>query len=486
MSGVVSAASWASPVAAGSVVAIFGSQLANVTASASGYPLPTNIKGTSVTVNGVAAPLYFVSPGQINAQMPSSIYSPVTGAISASLRVTSPVGASPAMQVSVTDSVPGVFTSDATGCGGAAVLNVNPAGTVTVNSPSNSAQPGDYLAIFGTGFGQPVSPVTDGAAAPVIGVSPDSVTLGATVLPDLAYDGLAPSLSGVDQINLRIAAGTQEGCAVPLAVQGIAYGSPMVSVSVHTGRGQCADPAPSSYGRVTLTKTAGDPDSLTAVFPFGPNVQAPLPLLQSLVNSSIPATVSRSCAVPGITNLSAGAISIQGPNGTATVSPQAETGGVAYQASLPGGFIQAGTYTISSAANQPVSFSAMVPVDAPIQLQTSFAPGTVLSASEGVMIQWTGGNPNDLVRVELIVPYDGGQVFNTYVTTAGAGSIALLGLCDSGNPLEGKECSWGIPMAGKARIVIDVLPAGDIAATSGTTQFSWDYRYVFDSLVLSN
>jgi uncharacterized protein (TIGR03437 family) len=134
VSGVVSAASWASPVAAGSVVAIFGSQLANITASASGYPLPTNIRGTSVTVNGVAAPLYFVSPGQINAQMPSSIYSPVTGAISASLIVTSPIGTSPATQVAVTDSVPGVFTADATGCGQAAVLNVTPAGTVSLNS----------------------------------------------------------------------------------------------------------------------------------------------------------------------------------------------------------------------------------------------------------------------------------------------------------------------------------------------------------------
>ena len=73
VNGVVSAASWASPVAAGSVVAIFGTQLASVTASSSGYPLPTNIQGTSVTVNGVSAPLYFVSSGQINAQMPSSI-----------------------------------------------------------------------------------------------------------------------------------------------------------------------------------------------------------------------------------------------------------------------------------------------------------------------------------------------------------------------------------------------------------------------------
>ena len=386
----------------------------------------------------------------------------------------------------MTDSVPGVFTADATGCGQAAVLNINPAGTVSLNSPSNSAQAGDYLAIFGTGFGQPVSPVTDGAAAPVIGVSTDGVTLGATMLPNLAYDGLAPSLAGVDQINLPIRAGTQEGCAVRLAVQGTAYRSPTVSVSVHTGRGQCVDPAPSSYGQVTLTKTAGAADSLTAVFPSGPNVQAPLALLQSLVNNSVPVAVSRSCAVPGITNLSAGTISIQGPNGMATVSPQAQTGGVGYQASLPDGFIQAGTYMISSGPNQPVNFSAMVSVDAPIQLQTSFVPGTVLSASDGVMIQWTGGDPHDLVRVELIDLYDGGQVFNSYVTSVGAGSIALQGLCQNSNPLGGKECTWGIPMTGSAQIVIDVLPAGGVAATSGTTQFSWDYRYVFDSIVLGN
>src|SRR5580704_17650515 len=70
--GVVSAASYGSPVAPGEMVAIFGSDLATGKQSASGS-LPFTLGGTSVTLNGVPAPLAFVSPAQINAVVPSSL-----------------------------------------------------------------------------------------------------------------------------------------------------------------------------------------------------------------------------------------------------------------------------------------------------------------------------------------------------------------------------------------------------------------------------
>ena len=73
--GVVNAASYSSPVAVGSIVSIFGSNLATVTQSASSdeSPLPFSLGGTSVSCNGIPAPLFFVSPRQINAQVPWSI-----------------------------------------------------------------------------------------------------------------------------------------------------------------------------------------------------------------------------------------------------------------------------------------------------------------------------------------------------------------------------------------------------------------------------
>src|SRR5580658_1377392 len=70
--GIVNGASWSSPVAPGEIVSIFGADLAAAEQSASA-PLPLNLGGTSVTINGIPAPLAFVSPTQINAYAPSSL-----------------------------------------------------------------------------------------------------------------------------------------------------------------------------------------------------------------------------------------------------------------------------------------------------------------------------------------------------------------------------------------------------------------------------
>ena len=69
--GVVNAASYAQPIAPGSIVSIFGTNLAPAPARADHTLLPTSLAGTSVTIGGIAAPLFYVSPGQINAQVPS-------------------------------------------------------------------------------------------------------------------------------------------------------------------------------------------------------------------------------------------------------------------------------------------------------------------------------------------------------------------------------------------------------------------------------
>src|ERR1700693_977526 len=67
--GGVNAASYAQTISPGSIVSIFGTNLANSIATASGIPLPTELGGSSVTVNGTKAPLFFVSPNQINFQV---------------------------------------------------------------------------------------------------------------------------------------------------------------------------------------------------------------------------------------------------------------------------------------------------------------------------------------------------------------------------------------------------------------------------------
>src|SRR5579862_5870788 len=68
--GVVNAANFATPVAPGSLVSIFGSNLAPQAAQASTVPLPTSLAGVAVSFNGLLAPLLYVGPTQINAQIP--------------------------------------------------------------------------------------------------------------------------------------------------------------------------------------------------------------------------------------------------------------------------------------------------------------------------------------------------------------------------------------------------------------------------------
>ncbi len=172
--GVVNAASYATggpsgkAVAAGSLVSVFGRNLALVTQSAGDLPLPTTLGGTSVTVDGIAAPLLFVSPDQINLQLPSSGRYPLpsSDSLDRQMVVTTPAG--------VSDPVPldmvlgegfGIFTLDGSGCGRGAVFNVSSDGSVSLNSPSNSASPGDFITVYGTGLVGFFNPPPDGSPA---------------------------------------------------------------------------------------------------------------------------------------------------------------------------------------------------------------------------------------------------------------------------------------------------------------------------------
>src|SRR5580704_12732075 len=73
--GVVNGVTYAPgvPVAPGSIASVFGSDLAASLAQADSVPLSTNLANVSVTINGIPAPLFFVSPGQINVQVPWNV-----------------------------------------------------------------------------------------------------------------------------------------------------------------------------------------------------------------------------------------------------------------------------------------------------------------------------------------------------------------------------------------------------------------------------
>ena len=414
--GVVNAASYAQPISPGSIVSIFGTGLANSIATASSIPLPTELAGSSVTVNGIKAPLFFVSPNQINLQVPSSVPWSYSDYTQAAIVVTTLAGASASVQVPVFQSGPSLFSTDGSGCGQASAWNVGADGTVSLNSRSNSAAPGDFVSLYGIGFGLPETPVVDGT---FLGYgdsfqSEPGVVLGDQLLPYLLYAGLAPTVVGVDQINIQIPPGTQEGCAIPVAVESDGMLGPTLSISIHSGRGQCVDPPVESYGSVILTKTISsgtnnstDAETLTATFPSGAGLQPPQPPVATqgyVGNVYAPATMSRTCAIIGRSQLSAGPLSLDAVSTgqTITAQPIPITGGVTYQQTLPNGFIAPGQYSISASGN-PVAFQDKLTVPSPIQIQTTLTPGTKISASQGLVVNWTGGS-GAIVKVSLVVP----------------------------------------------------------------------------------
>jgi uncharacterized protein (TIGR03437 family) len=215
--GVVNAASWSSPVSPGAPTAVFGTDLA-ASQQAGTPPYATTLGGTTVTINGTAAPLLFVSPGQINFQMPSAVAnSEWFNVASAQMVVTMAAGSSASVTFGL-GSLPGLFTADGSGCGQAAALNIRADGSVSVNSPSSSAAPGDYVALYGTGFGFSAMQPVDGAAARGVATlqTAPGLTLDGSLTPTIAYAGLAPTLTGMDQINFQVPAVTRKGCAVPV------------------------------------------------------------------------------------------------------------------------------------------------------------------------------------------------------------------------------------------------------------------------------
>jgi uncharacterized protein (TIGR03437 family) len=106
-----------SSLAGESIVAAFGSGLATGTAAATTLPLPTTLAGTRVTLRDRtgterAAPLFFVSPGQINFQIP-----PGTAAGTANLTITSGDGSIAAGTAQVVSVAPGMFSANSDGQG---------------------------------------------------------------------------------------------------------------------------------------------------------------------------------------------------------------------------------------------------------------------------------------------------------------------------------------------------------------------------------
>ncbi len=205
--GVVNGASFAAgrPVAAGSIVSIFGQNLNEFRGAARTLPLPVALKHVSVSFDfpeeGISVPgrLFFVSDEQVNVQVPWEL----AGLNFALVKVRIEDSASTTFSVDLADYAPGIFEFEFEGRRYGAVTHAD--GRVVTSR--NPAQPGETLVIYATGVG-PVD------APQVSGQPPSSTRLVRTRLrpavrvagrgAEVTFSGLAPNFVGLYQINFRL------------------------------------------------------------------------------------------------------------------------------------------------------------------------------------------------------------------------------------------------------------------------------------------
>src|SRR3989338_9934983 len=215
--GILNAAGVASEpsnaAAPGGLVTIFGRNLANTTATGSGVPLPRELNGTAVLVGNVFAPLLFISPTQINAQIPLEV---LPGSV---VNVVVWVSGRPSVPepLRVAVAAPGIFTVSGNGTGLAVVLHAADSTAVNGSSPAAS---GEEVLFVCTGLGLTVSSATvpalisgaAGSGQPTLLVP--SVTIGRTAAGVVS----TRAAGGVGQYLIRAAAPTVSPGDLPIVV----------------------------------------------------------------------------------------------------------------------------------------------------------------------------------------------------------------------------------------------------------------------------
>ncbi len=191
-------------LAPGTIVQIYGQNLAATTGTANAVPLPDAMNNSSVIIGGMQAPLYYVSPGQIDAQIPFELkpgqqYQVI---ISANGALTTP------QPIQLSAATPGL----AAGPDGTLIAQHSVDGSlVSQNSP---ARGGEYLVAYLAGLGDTTVPVPSGAPSPSSPLAQPSnmptLTINGAQSP-IYFAGLTPGLVGLYQINFQVPAGLPAG-----------------------------------------------------------------------------------------------------------------------------------------------------------------------------------------------------------------------------------------------------------------------------------
>jgi uncharacterized protein (TIGR03437 family) len=179
---------------------VYGSGLATGTGQPPGLPLATDFLGTNVRVGNLSAPLFYVSPSQVNIQIPFELAFNLSYPVVATVNGASSVPDA----ITVAPATPAVLQA-----GGNTVAQRPDLSLVT---SSNPAKPGEVLVIYLVGMGTTSPSVVSGALSPA---SPLAKVVGQVTVDGqpavVQFAGLTPGFVGLYQINFVVPAGARTG-----------------------------------------------------------------------------------------------------------------------------------------------------------------------------------------------------------------------------------------------------------------------------------
>ena len=211
-------------VAPGGIVSIFGVNLATDTFVAPDGMLPQTLGGVTVRVGDRLLPLFFVSPLQINAQMPDDM------APGSQVMTVSPAGGSDVRAAfTVVRNAPGLFPVATSGQAMAMAIHED-GSPVTTDAP---AKTGELLTVYGTGFGPTERPRPEGFPIPQTPTYNivDGVTLQAGTLSITAEGAFAvPGRLGIDAAQFRLDSSVTGTVTLKVTVNGVDSNTVMLAV----------------------------------------------------------------------------------------------------------------------------------------------------------------------------------------------------------------------------------------------------------------
>jgi len=221
-------------LAPGTIAQVYGSGLAAAPVSTGILPLPTLFDKTFAQVGAYQAPLYFLSSGQLNVQLPNQLTASqqIPILLSVNNALTLPI------TLDIVPTAPGVLsdfkgpTPPSTQNGAHIIAQHANFSLVSSSSPAN---PGEYLVMYLVGLGATVPSVASGVPAPSLTLAKvtNPVTVTVDSLPStVLFAGLTPGFVGLYQVNFQVPTGAHSGDDVVTVTQnGVAANPTLLPVS---------------------------------------------------------------------------------------------------------------------------------------------------------------------------------------------------------------------------------------------------------------